>query len=240
MPVAAIVGGVVGVGGDALDQVQRELGDVRLAVRERGLGGRTRRVGARAQRGEPARLLLRPVDPAGEALRVAAAVDHVDRARVGQRRARAGRRAPPPPPPARRPARCARRPRAARTPRPSRAPSAPGRPRRAWRRSSRARCRRRAARAGPPARPGGRSSAARGPSPGESARGCIPRPLSVTVTVSSSAPVAQTTRTMPRLTTDEGVQDGVGHRLGDGQREVDDLLGARRHAPARTPSPGRG
>ena len=84
MPVAAIARGVLGVGGDALDQVQRELGDVRLAVRER---GRAAGRGASARgRSEASQRdwLLGPDDPAGEALRMAAAVDHVDRAGVGE------------------------------------------------------------------------------------------------------------------------------------------------------------
>ena len=75
--------GVRGAGGEPLDQVQRELGDVRAPVLQRGARGGAGRVHARAQGGEPVRERLRAFDAPREPLWGARRADHVDRARVG-------------------------------------------------------------------------------------------------------------------------------------------------------------
>ena len=75
------------------------------------------------------------------------------------------------------------------------------------------------------------------PSPGESARGCIPRPSSVTTTTSSSGAAWMLGPHDPGLAVDEGVHDGVGDRLGDRQREVDQERLGRRRARGRTRAP---
>ena len=189
MPVAAIVARVLGAGGDALDQVQRELGDVRAPVLQRRAGGGAGRVGARAQRGQPARVRA-PSRRSGRRSAPGSPPRRSRRPRTRRRRpGRAGRRAAPPPPPATRPARRAT---TASSSSGSRASTCP--PRAGPRTPGVANVIESSV---PP--PGGsrRSTCAASrpivgspsPSPGLSARGCIPRPLSVTTTVSSSAAV---------------------------------------------------
>ena len=157
---------------------------------ERGAGGGTWRVGARAQRGEPARVLLGPVDPARRSAPGSRSASITSTAHAS---ASSGDEQVDEPLHA--------------LPRP-RALGGAGDGVRAARTRARVS---RAIRAGPRTPgvakviessvppPGGsrRSTSAASrpivgspsPSPGESARGCIPRPSSVTMTVSSSAPV---------------------------------------------------